>query len=177
MRKNTVIGRPEPSEAEPYYFTYIDRVAAEDIVGVLSGQLEETLVFCSGISEEQSLQRYADDKWSLLQVLNHVTDSERVFALRAFWFARGLQTPLPSYDQDIAARGAEADGVPWAAHLEEFQRVRLATVSLFENMPAPSWTRTGIASDNRFTVRSLAYIIAGHLDHHIAVLQQRYLKS
>jgi hypothetical protein len=174
MKKNSfVVGRPEPSEAPPD--TYIDRVMGEDILSILASQLEETLALLSGISEEQSLYRYAEDKWSMRQVLNHITDSERVFALRALWFARGFETPLPSYDQGVAARGAEADCVPWAAHVEEFRRVRLASISLFENMPPSAWMRTGIASDNRFTVRSLAYSIAGHLNHHVAVLRGRYL--
>jgi DinB superfamily len=174
MKRNSfVVGRPEPSEAPPG--AYIDRVMGEDILSILASQLEETLALLSGISEEQSLYRYAEDKWSMRQVLNHLTDSERVFAFRALWFARGFETPLPSYDQGVAARGAEADCVPWAAHVEEFRRVRLASISLFENMPPSAWMRTGIASDSRFTVRSLAYSIAGHLNHHVAVLRGRYL--
>ena len=88
---------------------------------------------------------YAPDKWSIRQVLNHVTDTERAFAFRALSFARGLESPLPSYDQNIAASGAEADQVSWAAHVEEFRRVRLSTISLFRNMPSQAWARSGIA--------------------------------
>ena len=108
-------------------------------------------------------------------MLNHVTDSERAFAFRTLWFARGFDTPLPSYDQNLAAAGAAADQVSWAAHVEEFRRVRLASISLFKNMPAEAWTRSGIASDNRFTIRALAYIIPGHFAHHMAVVRERYL--
>ena len=108
-------------------------------------------------------------------MLNHVTDTERAFAFRALWFARGFESPLPSYDQNVAASGAEADLVSWAAHVEEFRRVRLSTISLFRNMPSPAWTRSGIASDNRFTVRALPYIIPGHFAHHVSVLRERYL--
>jgi hypothetical protein len=170
-----VIGRPQESEAAPYYFTYISQVVGDDVLAVIEKQLEESLVFFSGISEEASLHRYATEKWSIRQVLNHVTDTERSFAFRVLWFARGFETPLPSYDQNIAALGAEADKVSWAAHVEEFRRVRLATISLFSNMPAEAWTRRGIASGNPFTVRSLAYITAGHLAHHVAILRDRYL--
>lgn len=170
-----MIGRPQESEAAPYYFTYISQVAGDDVLGVIEKQLEESLAFFSGISEEASLHRYAPVKWSIRQVLNHVTDTERSFAFRVLWFARGFETPLPSYDQNIAALGAEADKVSWAAHVEEFRRVRLATVSLFSNMPAEAWTRRGIASGNPFTVRSLAYITAGHLAHHVTILRERYL--
>jgi hypothetical protein len=168
-------GRPEKSEAASYYSTYIDLVPGDDAMAVIESQAEEFSQFFSSISEEKSLHRYAPGKWSIRQVLNHVTDTERAFAFRALWFARGFDSPLPSYDQDIAASAAQADRVSWAAHVEEFRRVRLATISLFRNMPPDAWMKTGIASDNRFTVRSLAFIIPGHLAHHAAVLRDRYL--
>jgi uncharacterized damage-inducible protein DinB len=170
-----MIGRPPPDEAAPYYFTYINQVVGEHPMALLESQLQECLPLLSAISEEKSLYRYASEKWSIRQVLNHVSDTERAFAFRALWFARGFESPLPSYDQVVAAAGAGADAVSWADHGEEFRSVRLATVSLFKNMPSEAWTRHGIASDNRFTVRALAYIIAGHLTHHIAVLRERYL--
>lgn len=169
-----MIGRPEISEAAPYYFTYINRVTGEDVIRILTDQLEETLAWCGKIPEEESLYRYAADKWSIRQVLNHVTDSERVFAFRALWFARGLESALPSFDQNAGAAGAKADSISWAAHVEEFRRVRLSSISLFENLPADAWLRSGIASGHSFTVRALAYIIAGHLVHHVALLAERY---
>lgn len=168
-------GRPEPTEAGAYYFTYIDQVAGADAQAVLRSQLRDYDDLLARIPEERSLHRYAPGKWSIRQVLNHVTDTERAFTFRALWFARGFDTPLPSYDQEIAARGAAADGVAWADHVEEFRSVRRATISLFANLPPEAWMRTGIASDNRFTVRALAYIIAGHTAHHVRILRERYL--
>ena len=170
-----MIGRPEKSEAAAYYFTYIDQVADGDVEALLANQLKDSGALFSKISEQKSLYRYAPEKWSIRQVLNHITDAERTFAFRALWFARGLDTPLPSYDQNIASRGAEADTVVWAAHVEEFRSVRLATISLFANMPPEAWMRSGIASDHPFTVRALAYIIAGHLTHHVKILREKYL--
>lgn len=170
-----MIGRPQEVEAAPYYFTYINQVAGDDVIAILERQLEESLALFTAIPEEKSLYRYAPEKWSIRQVLNHVTDTERVFAFRALWFARGFEAPLPSYEQNIAASGAEADKISWASHVEEFRRARLLTISLFRNMPAKAWMRSGIASDNRFTVQALAYIIAGHLAHHVVGLRQRYL--
>jgi len=169
-----MIGRPETTEAAPYYFTYINQVTGDDVVATLKSQLSESLAFFSGISEEKSLHRYAPDKWSIRQVLNHITDTERSFTFRALWFARGFDTPLPSYDQNIAVAGALADNYSWASHIEDFRRVRLATNSLFANMPPDAWMRRGIASDNPFTVRSLAFIAAGHVTHHIRILRERY---
>src|SRR5437870_3798610 len=168
-------GRPQAHESAPYFSTYIDQAPGDDPSALIESQLEEVLTTIASISEEQSLYRYAPDKWSIRQLLNHVTDTERAFAFRALWFARGLESPLPSYDQNVAASGAEADQVSWAAHVEEFRRVRLSTISLFRNMPSQAWARRGIASDNHFTVRALAYIIPGHFIHHVSVLRKRYL--
>ena len=170
-----MIERPEKSETAAYYFTYIDQVEGCDAETVFASQLADLVPLFSAISEEQSLHRYAPEKWSIRQVLNHISDTERAFAFRALWFARGFETPLPGYDQLIAASGAAADSVPWAAHVEEFRSVRLSTISLFANMPAEAWMRRGIASDMPFTVRALAYIIAGHVAHHVRILRERYL--
>jgi hypothetical protein len=170
-----MIGRPQSSEAAAFYFTYIDKVSGEDALATIESQLPQTVTFLSGISEEKSLHRYAPEKWSLRQLLNHVTDTERAFAFRVLWFARGFDSPLASFDQNIAAAGAEADRISWAEHVEEFRRVRLSTISLFRHMPPEGWSRSGIASDNRVTVRALAFIIAGHVEHHLGVVRERYL--
>jgi DinB family protein len=168
-------GRPGRSEAAPYYFRYIDLVAGEDVLPRLEAQLDETLAFLPTISEEKSLHRYAPDKWSIREVLGHVNDAERVFLFRAFWFARGFDSPLPSYDEKYGAATSEADRFPWASHVEDFRAARGATLTFFRNLPPEAWSRRGVASDNSFTVRSLAYILAGHVAHHTGVLKQRYL--
>jgi len=168
-------GVPQRNEAAPYYFKYIDRIASDDIVSALGAQLEETLPFLRGISEEKSLHGYAADKWSVRQVLNHVNDSEQVFVFRALWFARGFDSPLPSFEQDISAAAARADDFSWASHVAAFQGIREATLGFFRNLPAEAWTCSGVASGNVFSVKALAYIVAGHLAHHRAILEERYL--
>ena len=170
-----MVGRPEPNETASYYYTYIDRVSGDDVIRQMQTQLEETLPFWSRISEQKSLHRYAPDKWSIRQVVNHVNDTERAFVFRALWFARGFDTPLPSYDQEISSAAAKADNVSWAGHVEEFRVIRLASLTFFRNLPSEAWMRTGVASGNPFTVRSLAYIVTGHLAHHAAILRERYL--
>lgn len=168
-------GRPESTEAAQYYFTYIDKAVGDDALQAMQSQLDEYLPLLTRIDEEKSLHRYAPGKWNIRQVLNHVSDTERSFAFRAVWFARGFDTALPSFDPDTAAGGAQADAVPWAAHVEEFRRVRLATISLFENLPPDAWMRTGVASGKTFTVRALAFLIPGHATHHFDILRERYL--
>jgi hypothetical protein len=166
--------RPQANEAASYYFPYIDLITSDEIVPEFNSQLDKTLEFLQGISEEQSLQTYAPGKWTIREVLNHVNDGERLFLSRAFWFARGFQDPLPSFDQDLAVQGAQANQTPWSELVDEFRIVRMGTISFFNNLPDEAWSRTGIASDNPFTVRSLAYIIAGHVAHHMNVLREKY---
>ena len=166
---------PEPGEAAEYYFGYIGQVPPGDIREILRGQLADTLKFLQGIDEEKSLHRYADVKWTIREVLSHCNDTERVFVFRALWFARGFDSPLPSFDQDIAVAGAAADDRSWSSHLEEFRAVREATITFFDSLPDDAWMRRGVASGNPFTVRALAYITAGHLAHHRVVLSERYL--
>ncbi|HSE30421.1 MAG TPA: DinB family protein [Pyrinomonadaceae bacterium] len=167
--------RPNATETAPYYFRYIDLVPDGDVVGALEQQLDKTYSFLQSIDEEKSLHSYAQGKWTLRQLLNHVNDTERVFLYRALWFARGFPEPLPSFDQDVGVAGGEANNVSWTDLVEEFRNVRLATISFFKNLSADAWSRTGTASDNPFTVRALAYIIAGHAEHHQGIIQERYL--
>ena len=167
--------RPHTTEAADYYFKYIDLVTSDDIVPAMENQMGEMLQFLSGISEEQSLHSYAPGKWTIREVLNHVNDGERVFSARGFWFARGFNDALPSFDQDVAAQFAHANNTSWADHVEEFKNLRLATISLFKSLPEEAWDRTGVASDNPVSVRAIAYIIAGHVTHHMGVLREKYL--
>jgi hypothetical protein len=171
----SMIGRPQEGEAAPYYFGYINQVAGEDIQATLEQQREEAAKFFATISEEKSLHRYEADKWSIRQVLGHINDCERLFVMRAFWFARGFDSPLPSFEQEIAVQAARSDEYSWASHVEEFRSVRAASLAFFQKLPLEAWTRKGIASGNPFTVRALAYMVAGHVTHHVRLLKERYL--
>ena len=166
---------PQHNETGEYYFRYIDLIQTDDILGRLKAQLSDTEAFLATISEDQSLHRYAPEKWTVREVLSHINDTERVFVNRALWFARGFGDHLPGFDQDISVAGASANSVSWAGHRDEFSNVRKATISFFENIPSEAWMRSGIASDNPFTVNALAYIIAGHVDHHRKVILEKYL--
>jgi hypothetical protein len=166
---------PDRTEAAEYYFTYIDQVGPGDICEILRAQQPETLALLKSISDDQSLHRYAPDKWSIRELVSHLNDTERLFVARAFWFARGFDSPLPSFDQNVAVAGAGADDRSWNSHIDEFRAVRDATLAFFENLPMQAWGRRGIASGNPFTVRALAYVAAGHVIHHTKILRTRYL--
>jgi DinB superfamily len=173
-----MIERPRPGEIGEYYFRYIDRVPqGADVLKVIEAQRDSTGALLRGIGEEQSRERYSPGKWSIRQVLGHVTDTELVFLFRAFWFARGFDTPLPSFDENPAAELQRAHDVSWASLVDAFDGVRSATIGFFRNLPADAWARSGVASGNPFTVRALAFVVAGHVSHHEAVLRERYLNA
>jgi hypothetical protein len=166
---------PSRTEAADYYFRYIDQVDRGDICEILDAQITETFTLLEGVSEEQSLRRYAPEKWSIRQVLNHISDTERAFAFRAWWFARGFESPLPDFDENIAIAGSDADARSFGSHLEEFRVVREATLTFFRSLSDSVWMRRGVASGNTFTVHAVAFITAGHVVHHLKVLRERYL--
>jgi hypothetical protein len=166
--------RPDRTEAAPFYFTYIDKVPDGDIVDLLDAQGREVLDLLRGISDAQSQSRYAADRWSIREVLNHVNDTERVFTFRALWFARGFEGPLPGFDQNVGVAAAHADDQPWSALVDEFQALRSATLALFRMLPEEAWARGGVASEKQVSVRALAYMVAGHVIHHVKVLRERY---
>jgi len=171
----TVPGVPDRTEAVPYYFTYIDKVPPGDVRVTLAAQLVETKALLAGVTDEVSLRQYEPGKWTLRQVMSHINDTERLFVFRAMWFARGFDSPLPSFDQDAAVSTAAANERSLGSHLDEFETVRRASVTLFGGLPDEAWSRRGVASGNPVTVRALSYITAGHLAHHLGLLREHYL--
>ena len=172
-----MIQAPERTEAAPYYFTYIDQVGPGDVRDLMDAQGAEALTLLRGIGDERSTYKYAPDKWTIREVVNHVNDAERLFAFRAFWFARGFDSPLPSFDQNVAVAAAGIDRRSWSSHIDEFEAVRAASVSLFRHLPDDAWTKQGVASGYAFSVRALAYITVGHVAHHVRLLKERYLAT
>ena len=167
--------RPDRTEAAPFYFTYIDKVPDGDILDLLETQGREVVALLRAIPDARSAHRYAEGKWSIREVVNHINDTERVFSFRALWFARGFEGALPGFDQDRGVAAARADNSPWTALVGEFEALRAATLALFRSLPEEAWTRGGIASEKQVSVNALAYMVAGHVIHHVGVLKTRYL--
>jgi len=164
------------TEAAEYYYTYIDQVPkGEDIRRIIDTQLGNTLSALHAIPESKSLHRYAPDKWSIRQVVGHINDTERMFVFRALWFARSLGSELPSFDQDVAMAAVRFDDRLLSDLVDEFHAVRESTARCFRSLPDDAWAKRGIASGKPFTVRALAYITAGHVEHHVRMLRERYL--
>lgn len=168
--------RPQPDEYADFYGTYIEAV---------DGPLPETLERDSG--EWQTLltsvppgregYRYAPGKWSIREVVGHVIDAERMFSMRAMAFARGDRSHFPSFDENAYAAASGADRRALADLAEELSAVRRSTLLLLKSLEEETWDRRGTASGYEFTVRSLAWIMAGHSRHHRAVLAELYLAS
>lgn len=170
-----MITRPDTSEFADYYLTYVSKVPDGDIRRTLRDQAGTAAAMLEAISPSKAAYRYAPDKWSVRQVLSHINDTERVFTFRAFWFARGFEPALPSFDQDEAVKTALADGRDWDGLVHEFKAIRSATLDLFDSLDNEAWARKGMASGNPFTTRALAWITAGHVEHHLRLLHERYL--
>jgi uncharacterized damage-inducible protein DinB len=167
--------RPGQDEYAPYYEKYVSLVPAGDVVETLERQAADTLALLRGVSEEKASSRYEEGKWSVKEVLGHITDGERIFAYRALRFARNDQTPLSGFEQDDYVRAADFDARTFASLVAEFESVRAATLTLLRSLDPEAWTRRGTASDNPVSVRALAHIIAGHELHHVGILRDRYL--
>ena len=169
--------RPAPDEYAPYAEKYISLITGNDILGALQAQLNQTTTLFSGRSERDGDFRYAPDKWTVKEVVGHISDSERVFSYRALSIARGDQTPLPGFEQDDYVRAAHFNKRTLADLVEEFADVRLASLALFSSFDAEAWVRRGFANKNPATVRGLAFTLAGHELHHRRILEQRYFPA
>jgi DinB family protein len=167
--------RPGAGEYSAAFAGYVGRISEdEDIVAVLVAQLDQVLGRLGRIPEMRGAYRYAPDKWSIKEIVGHLCDTERVFAYRALRIGRGDSTPLPSFDDQAYVAESGAGDRTLADLVAEWGDTRRATISLFRNLPAEAWNRRGTASDQPISVRALAYVVAGHLRHHLQTLEERY---
>jgi len=167
--------RPDATEYSTYYGRYIAAVPEGDVMAVLRRDRDEWQTMIAELTESRGGHRYAKDKWSIREVIGHVSDTERVFSYRAFRIARGDKTPLASFDQDEYVKTANSDRRTLSSLAAELLSVRESTLALFTALPDDAWTRTGTASDNPVSVRALAYITAGHAQHHLKIVREQYL--
>lgn len=168
-------GRPAEREYDPYYRPMIDLVPDEPVLTVLEDQRHELMGFLGSLDKATADFRYRPEKWSVKEVLGHVVDTERIFGARALCFARGEKIPLPPFEQDEYVRSAGFDKRSLSSLSREFEAVRQSTESLFDGFDKDQWNRGGVANEVHMTVRAVAYIVAGHAAHHLAVIRDRYL--
>jgi hypothetical protein len=167
--------RPSPNEFAPYFARYIDLVPNGDIVETLTLQLGETLGLLQAVTPELETYRYAEGKWSIREVVGHLIDVERVFAFRAIAIARSDGVDLPSMEQDAWASRSNAGSRPLDDLAQEWAAVRRSGLHMFDTLPAGAAERRGVGGGNPFTVRSLAWVTAGHELWHRERLARDYL--
>lgn len=170
-----MISRPGAGEYAPHYGTYVDAAVGTDAIAILRAQRLTTATLLGAVPESRAGFRYAEGKWSLREVVGHVSDAERIFSYRLLRFARADETPLPGFDENVYVPSARFEDRSLASVTAELLAVRDATLALLAGLPTEALTRQGVASGKPVSVRALAWICAGHEAHHMRVLRERYL--
>lgn len=166
--------RPEPTEYAPYYGTYVGAVPDGDVLEFLAEQATRAAAHLGRVETARETHRYAPGKWSVREVVGHMSDTERVFAYRLLTFARGDRSELPGMDQDVFMAASGFHARPLASIASEFSAVRESTLALVRSLAPGDADRVGVASGHPVSVRALTWIIAGHAEHHLNVLADRY---
>lgn len=164
-------------EYAPFYKTYIDTLENVDMLEEFEISLYEFIKFVQEIPMEKHEYRYAEGKWTIKDIIQHLIDAERIFAYRALRIARYDKTPLPGFGENDYAAVANADKRHLKSLLEEFSTVRHASLLLFKSFSQEELKNAGIASNAGISVRALGFIIIGHLKHHQRIFKERYLNT
>ena len=171
------MNRPTEAEYAPYYQGYIDQVSENEILPVMRSQMDELDVLLEHVNSEQETDRYAEGKWSIREIVGHLIDGERVFGYRVFCIARGEKQNLPGFDQNEYMLTAPYNQIELEDLLSELRLIRLGNLAMLRTLDEEAWNRLGTANENQVSVRALAFIMAGHLRHHMNVLRERYLST
>lgn len=169
------LARPEAGEYNAHYARYIALVPDGDIVETLAREIRTTADLLAAVPAEKEEFRYAPGKWSLREVVGHLMDTERLFAFRALWFARGGGGELAGMDQEAWARASTAGSRPLSELLDEWVALRRSNVLMFASFTAADGATRGVASGFEVTVRALPWMIAGHELYHRALIRRDYL--
>ncbi len=169
---------PPPEEYSPFYADYVQRAAARgDVTAALPHQLDEIRSALGSLSDAQARFKPGPAEWSIKEVVSHLIDVERVFSYRFLRVSRKDKTPLPGFEQDDFVRESMADELPLASLLDEFESIRHATIRMVQNTKDSAFAEIGSASGAPISARALAYMIVGHVDHHMASLREKYLPA
>ena len=164
------------SRVPEYYHKYINLAISDDLKTALEKHQIELISFLKDIPKKKWNYRYAEGKWSIKEVVQHIIDAERVFTYRALRFARKDQTPLPSFDENIFAANSKADDRSKKDLLKELKAVQASSAQMFESFDEEQLNQSGIASEKSTYVKGITYIVFGHSLHHKNILKERYLK-
>lgn len=169
------ISELNPDEYNAYYLPYIERAGDGNIFNALRNNHNLLISFVNNIDKDRLDYRYAEGKWTIKEIVQHLIDTERIFNYRALCIARCDKIDLPGFDQDVFVAHSHANERSIGSLMAEYKRVRLATISLFESFDQKALAEIGIASNSVLSVRAVAFIIVGHETHHLQVIKERYL--
>lgn len=165
----------KPNEYAEYYSQYIKQSGNANLLDVLKESAQALNSLFETISDEKMNYKYAEDKWTIKDILLHIIDAERVFAYRALRFARADKTNLPGFEHNDYVVVAKANGRSKASLLNEYNAQRESTIQLFSNFTDEMLMQIGVASGNPMSVRALGFVTAGHETHHCNIIKERYL--
>ena len=169
------MNRPAETEYAPDYQSYVNQVNENDVIAVLRGELDDLDVLLDRVPAEKETYAYEPGKWTIRQVIGHLIDGERVFGYRALCIARGEKQNLPGFEQDDYLQTSPYNNIDLEDLLSEMRLVRLSNIAMFRTLDEEAWSRVGMANNNEVSVRAIAFIMAGHVRHHMNVLRERYL--
>lgn len=167
--------RPDLAAVPDFYHGYVNKVQENDVCSAIAANTSAASSVFYSIPEDKWDYRYAENKWTVKDLLQHIIDAERVFAYRALRFARKDATPLPGFDEQLFANNSGAERRDSMQLLEEFAVVRKSTELLYQSFSEDQLNATGTANNNPVSVLAIGFIIAGHVQHHLDMLQERYL--
>jgi uncharacterized damage-inducible protein DinB len=167
--------RPDLSRVPKFYHNYISHVSQDDLMEAFDTETPAIIKFIENIPPAKYDHRYADGKWTIKEVLQHIIDAERIFAYRALRFARKDETPLPGFDENLYADNAKADKRDWKEMVEEFKVVRKSSEYLFRAFDNDQLEATGVSNNSPVYVLGIGFLLIGHSLHHVKVVKERYL--
>ena len=167
--------RPDLSRIPEFYHGYISKVKENDLMPALRNSTSQLFDLLKSIPKEKHEYRYAEGKWTVKDVVQHMIDGERVFTYRALRFARKDDTPLPGFEENLYAQTAKADKRNWNDLVDEFSVLRKASEAMFASFDNEQLEADGIANENSTYVLGIGYILAGHVLHHCQIIKERYL--
>ena len=168
------IARPEASEYSPFNAGYVARVTESNVLAALEAQPAVLAAVAGRVAPDRVDFRYATDKWSVREIFGHMIDGERVFGYRLFCVSRGEANALPGFDENEYVEAGRPTLEPLPALVREFAAVREANLIVARRLDADAWARIGTANGTPISARAIAFIMAGHVRHHLAVLAERY---
>ncbi|HYH16676.1 MAG TPA: DinB family protein [Flavisolibacter sp.] len=158
-----------------FYHKYIQRIKEETVIDAINNLQQELNSFLNGIPEDKWLHKYAEGKWTIKEVVQHITDAERIFCYRALCFSRNEKASLPGFEENDYVAASNANNRSKESLLQELRTVQAATLTLFNSFTEGQLNAQGIANNNPIYVKGIGFIVAGHAKHHLEIIKERYL--